>query len=183
MKQSFTSTEVIVFLKEGRNVEVITEYLYDTVKGKIYAFVRKFGGSYQDGQDLIQDTLIAFLRNIREDRLPKESEIIVEPYLLGIAQNLWKTKYKQGLQRDKRQGIFTEGFIEEEKSPIEVMEKEDFWKIIDTLGDVCKLILRAYYQSGYSIEEIAEKYNLGNVNTVKVRKFRCIEKLKTQFQL
>jgi len=70
-----------------------------------------------------------------------------------------------------------------ETSPIDILEKEEFWKILDTLGDVCKLILRAYYQSGYSIEEIAEKYNLGSTNTVKVMKFRCIEKLKTQFQL
>jgi RNA polymerase sigma factor (sigma-70 family) len=183
MKQSFTSTEITVFLREGRNVEIITEYLYDTVKNKIHAFVRKFGGSYQDGQDLIQDSLIALLRNIREDRLPKDSEINVEPYLFGIAQNLWKTRYKQGIQREKRQFFFAEESMNNETSPIDILEKEEFWKILDTLGDVCKLILRAYYQSGYSIEEIAEKYNLGSTNTVKVRKFRCIEKLKTQFQL
>ncbi len=181
MKQSFTSTEVINFLAEGRNIELITKYLYGLVKDKIISYVRKNSGSLQDGQDLIQDVLIAFLKSVRDGKIHQDSAIEIEPFMMGITKNLWNNKLRQDFNRNRRIDIYVRD--NELNTKNDILEVADFWKVIDNLGDVCKQILRAYYQLGYSNEEIANLYELGETNAVKVRKYRCMEKLRKQFHL
>lgn len=183
MKQSFTSTEIVNFLAEGRNIELITKYLYGLVKEKIISYVRKNSGSLQDGQDLIQDVLIAFLKSVRDGKINQDSTIEIEPFLMGITKNLWNNKLRQDFNRNRRVETYARGSELDTENEDDFLEVADFWKVIDNLGDVCKQILRAYYQLGYSNEEIANLYELGETNAVKVRKYRCMEKLRKQFNL
>lgn len=175
MKKSFTDIEVITFLQEGRNVELVTDYLYELISLRIKIYVKRNNGDEDDSNDLIQDVLIGFLRTIRSKNFEKKSDVVLFPYLMGIAKNLWLKKLEQENSRLNREDIFSKNDL---NSQLDTDEKQGLWNLLDNLGEICKNILKAFYYEGYSIEEIAFKYGLGEPNTVKVRKFRCLEKLK-----
>jgi RNA polymerase sigma factor (sigma-70 family) len=177
MKNRFSDSEIVLFLQEGRNIEAVTTFLFDSVKVPITNFVRSNGGNTDDAKDIIQETLIGFLRLARSNNLPED--IVVLNYLLGIGKKIWYKKIRTDNSRIKREN----NYLEELEILNHLDNSINFDEIIINLGEVCRKILKAFYFDDYTYEEIAAMLELGTANSIKVQKHRCLQKLKTVFSL
>ena len=142
-------------------------YIYIVVKNGISINI-----SQEDMEEIISDTFVAFWKNSKYLR----KDLLVKPYLKGIAKNLIKNKY-----RDNNINVSIENY---ENTLVEDFDIDDILEsneknelIIDTLKTLNKneySIFMMYYYEGKNIKEISKKLNLsvGNVKTIlhRVRK-------------
>lgn len=142
-------------------------YIYIVVKNGISINI-----SQEDMEEIISDTFVAFWKNSKYLR----KDLLVKPYLKGIAKNLIKNKY-----RDNNINVSIENYENtlvgdfDMDDILESNEKNEL--IIDTLKTLNKneySIFMMYYYEGKSLKEISKKLNLsvGNVKTIlhRVRK-------------
>ena len=142
-------------------------YIYIVVKNGISINI-----SQEDMEEIISDTFVAFWKNSKYLR----KDLLVKPYLKGIAKNLIKNKY-----RDNNINVSIENY---ENTLVEDFDIDDILEsneknelIIDTLKTLNKneySIFMMYYYEGKNIKEISKELNLsvGNVKTIlhRVRK-------------
>ena len=142
-------------------------YIYIVVKNGISINI-----SQEDMEEIISDTFVAFWKNSKYLR----KDLLVKPYLKGIAKNLIKNKY-----RDNNINVSIENYENtlvgdfDIDDVIENNEKNEV--ILDTLKTLNKneySIFMMYYYEGKNIKEISKELNLsvGNVKTIlhRVRK-------------
>ena len=142
-------------------------YIYIVVKNGISINI-----SQEDMEEIISDTFVAFWKNSKYLR----KDLLVKPYLKGIAKNLIKNKY-----RDNNINVSIENY---ENTLVEDFDIDDILEsneknelIIDTLKTLNKneySTFMMYYYEGKSLKEISKELNLsvGNVKTIlhRVRK-------------
>ncbi len=184
-KQNFEPHEVVEILrrKNHKEVELVTTFLYRLLRPLVISYILKHGGSRDEAKDIFQETILFFFRQVDSFKFEAKSKKEMEAYFLSIAHYRWLKKVESETRRNNREHEF---FKERNAStaylPLEQLEndekRENFAKLLDKLGEPCKCILTAYYSDELSIKEIAEMLNIGNAEAVKVRKFRCLAKLK-----
>ncbi|MFC0182171.1 RNA polymerase sigma factor, sigma-70 family [Pseudarcicella hirudinis] len=185
MNQKFSPNEVIEILNGGTESEVdkVTAYLYRTYKPKVASYIFLQHGTYEEAKDIFQEVIITFLHQVWEKKFKAMSEKEMEGYFKGIAHHKWlKKKEADGRRRRREDTFLNEGHEESNAPPLErLLQKEDkqiAWQIFQKLDEICQKILIAFYVDGYSLEEIALRYELGSAEAVKLRKFRCVRKLR-----
>lgn len=142
-------------------------YIYIVVKNGISINI-----SQEDMEEIISDTFVAFWKNSKYLR----KDLLVKPYLKGIAKNLIKNKYRNNninVSIENYENTLVGEFDIEDI--LESNEKNEL--IIDTLKTLNKneySIFMMYYYEGKNIKEISKELNLsvGNVKTIlhRVRK-------------
>ena len=142
-------------------------YIYIVVKNGISINI-----SQEDMEEIISDTFVAFWKNSKYLR----KDLLVKPYLKGIAKNLIKNKYRNNninVSIENYENTLVEDFDIDDI--LESNEKNEL--IIDTLKTLNKneySIFMMYYYEGKNIKEISKELNLsvGNVKTIlhRVRK-------------
>ncbi|MGV3560277.1 RNA polymerase sigma factor [Larkinella arboricola] len=178
----FTELEIITGLKTGTNVESITVYLYDTYFQSIRNLVWRGGGNKQDSEDLFQDTLIILIEIVADDRYDTEGPASLQTYLYGIAYRLWlKRRQRRGKQESWEQ-MHVDAY-KQVKDDIQRYEDQlTASQLLDQIGEPCKALLYAFYVEDLSLKEIAEQLGKEEA-TIKLRKFRCLQKLKERLNL
>lgn len=142
-------------------------YIYIVVKNGISINI-----SQEDMEEIISDTFVAFWKNSKYLR----KDLLVKPYLKGIAKNLIKNKYRNNninVSIENYENTLVGDFDIDDI--LESNEKNEL--IIDTLKTLNKneySIFMMYYYEGKNIKEISKELNLsvGNVKTIlhRVRK-------------
>ncbi|GAB4025638.1 RNA polymerase sigma factor [Spirosoma koreense] len=180
MPQLLPTETIIANLRQGERVDDITRYLYATYSRSLKGYVRKLGGSPDDAEDVIQEVMIAFLRQAISGHFEQREQIDLGAYLTGIARRKWLKKLESESRRQERQYWFATG-NEGPDTPETIVTEIDYrawaWEHFQQLGETCRQILTAFYQHEQSLESIAAEFGLASVGAVKMRKFRCIQKL------
>ncbi|PLK42433.1 RNA polymerase sigma factor [Emticicia sp. TH156] len=183
MPLKFTDQEIIEGLlsREARIGNLIAEQLYKQNNKAITHMVLKNNGVIEDAEDIFQEVLILFINHVWNGSFTLRNDVRISTYLYSIAFKLWLKKLRKSGKAAIREAEFAAHFLLPETSPegglIELEELEKAYNVFAKLGELCQAILKSYYLDRKSIEEIANLFNLGNVNAVKVRKFRCIKNL------
>ena len=146
-------------------------YLLPGLREAVYRNVLDHGGDRQDAQDVFQETLLLFDRNIREGRFEGKSSL--RTYFVAIAKWRWVTLRRQ-------QGRYTElsplHYDSEVDSPeaetIRREYRELFQEALGQIGDRCRELLKLYQQD-YSMDEIAQRMQYGNADVAKKEAYRC----------
>ena len=134
----------------------------------------------EEAKDAFQQSVVIFYENIIYGKVV-EITIKVKTYLFSIGKN----KIRE-LARQKGRYML---YVEDEKyakSDIYYNDMDDRYEeklkkvesYIVKLGDPCKSILQQYYYHKKNIQEIAENFNFKNINTLKNKKYMCLQKLK-----
>lgn len=177
----YTAQEMVEKLRSGTEVEAVTAQLYGQYQRSIREQARKRGIRPDDINDLVQEVMIAFLRNVRAGRFEPRSEGSLSRYLSEIARNLTFKNYRGEDRRDRREEEYQHTQLPP-PTPEDLMMERDYieqsWEIFRRLCTVCQRILTAYYRDEMPMAEIARVHDLGTADAVKVRKFRCIKELK-----
>ncbi len=154
-------------------------YFNPEIKTWVKSYIQTHGGQEADADDVFQDSIIVFDRNIREGKFLGKSSL--KTYLLSIVKWTWL-----GYQR--KRGVTVElqpdaNYELEDSFQDEIIANERSSLIeaaIDHLDKRCQELLR-HYKLDYSMKEIAAKMGFSNPEMAKKQAYRCREKLRKYF--
>lgn len=185
MSQTFNVHEILRIINHGDNRELdqVVTYLYRNFRAKVASQVFMERGTYEDGKDIFEETLITFLENCRTGTFTARSHRELEVYIKKIAHNKWLKHCESKNRRIEREQKYTKlSDGKDASTPLAIMvddeDKNKAITIFKKLDEICQKILIAFYIDGLSLDEIAQKYELGTAEAVKLRKFRCVKKLR-----
>ncbi len=142
--------------------------------------VLKEGGSEEDAKDAFQESVWVLYQNCQKPDFQLSASI--RTYLSAVSLNQWRKK-----KRDTKKEITKDSFLEstdqhggfteemrEQEAEMEILAE----KILDSLGEPCAKVLKAYYYLKFSMREIAENLGYSSENSAKTQKYKCLERAK-----
>jgi RNA polymerase sigma factor (sigma-70 family) len=154
-------------------------YSNPEVRSWVHSYIQSHGGQESDADDVFQDAIIVFDRNIREGKFQGKSSL--KTYLLAIVKWTWlghqrKKGFTIELQPEANYELedsFDDDFMSKERSTL-------IEAAIDHLDQRCQELLR-HYKLDYSMKEIASMMSFSNPDMAKKQAYRCREKLRNYF--
>jgi len=167
------NTKLIELIRAGNNQLALKE-LY-TAFPSVCHFIKMHGGNEDEARDVFQESLFIFYRNVQKSDFQLTASL--NTYLFSICKYIWKDELK------KKNRLVS---YEVKDAPVDTIddyqefENKVAWldKVIQSLGAKCIEILQLFYYQKLSMEQIAQKLDYKNVDTVKTQKYKCIERAK-----
>lgn len=144
-------------------------------------FIRNHGGNTEDAEDVFQEALIIFCRNVHR----ADFVLTVKPstYLFSVCKYLWKDVLKKR-SRTFNVTITSELELREEETLEHLLQQEEkakqAEKALSALGERCWQIIRAFYFEHLSMQSIAERMGFQSEKIAKNQKYKCLEKAREQ---
>ncbi|MEA5139909.1 RNA polymerase sigma factor [Arcicella rigui] len=190
MKKYYEPSEVTTILRgaDKFQIELVTTYLYRTFRPIVKSYIKRQGGDDDVAKDIFQEVILFFSRQVNTLKFEAKSQKEMESYFIKVAHYKWLKKKETDTRRIKREGeyLFENDSSADMSLPSNHIETDELSKenmdAIEKLGERCKCILLAYYVENLSIKEISDMFDFGNPESVKVKKHRCIQKLKEQMK-
>ena len=179
MEQTYTEDQqLITKIKEGNEAGLVEVY-----QRYRPSFVQWAQGSYKVDEDtaadVFQDAVVCLYRNIVKGKLESLTSSL-KTYLFAIGKNILRKKLQTQVALDSDDLWIVENLQAEPIDHFAENDRQRFVaRLMDTLGEPCKSILRYYYFKGFSMESIARAMDYKNENVVKTQKLRCLTTLKS----
>lgn len=148
---------------------------------------KTFNLSQEECEDIYQDSILIFRKNIVSEKLV-ELNSSIKTYLFAVARNIALKRIQTSARH------ISENLIgkEKEQNPHfaepadEIIARDEQQQLISNminkLNEPNRSILKMYYYQNLSMKEIAEKLNYKNDKVVKAQKVRCMKTLKKMVQ-
>lgn len=175
-------------LLEGlaKNDRIAIETIYKQHYNMVQSLILSNSGYPDDARDIFQEAMIVLYEKVKSGSFELNCQL--KTYLYSVCRRLWLKRLTQ-LQR-----ISPEVESLEETVPVEdeldrheqlntdflVMEQS-----LNSLGEPCKSLLKAYYLEKKNMVEIAGDFGYTNADNAKNQKYKCLMRLKkifTQFK-
>lgn len=168
----------LLFLLKTAQPQTALNHLYDEFP-TIRNLVLREGGTEEDAKDAFQESVWVLYQNCQKPDFQLSASI--KTYLSAVSLNQWRKK-----KRDTKKEITKDSFPEsadqhglvqetiEQEAEMELLAE----KILDSLGESCSKILKAYYYLKFSMREIAENLGYSSENSAKTQKYKCLERAK-----
>ena len=177
----WTDRSLIGAIKQpGRVAEDAIKQLYRDHYGLLEQYVLQNQGSRSDAEDIFQETMVAFIRQVEEGKFRGESSI--KTFLYALNRNIWLNELKKRGRSQSREERFAageekmqlaiDGILEQQEHNMELMRS------IQNLGDSCKKILLLFYYEQRPIREILSVVSYQNEQVVRNKKMKCLKKLE-----
>ena len=178
-----TDELLIECIKSGnsrkRNWAFYQFYCDEKIKGWAHNYIKNQGGKIEDMEDVFQEAIIIFDRNIREDRF--EGASTLKTYFTSILKWGWLSYRRKQKPLSELKVEHMNGSVASiEAQFLEVERKELIDLAIARLGEHCQKLLRLY-KLDYSMKEIKEQLGISSSNLAKKQAFNCRKKLKKVF--
>ena len=173
--------KIIAAIRNNEDDKVLNE-LYRVVKPKVTAYIKNNSGSNEEADDIFQDAVLVFYRQVKLNRYKDENEI--GAFIYAVSRNLWINKAK----RDKRSSSLndsTSEFSDHKDILQEIITEErtsTIQQLIKALGENCEQILSLSYYQKIPLKEIAQKLGYANEGAVKTRNYKCKQRLMKLMQ-
>lgn len=154
---------------------------YEKVYRDNFSFIKNLiclnSGRQDQVADILQEAIIVLYRKLQEPDFVLTCR--VSTFIFAVCRNKW-LKYLRN--RKKTSELFEPRRFEPpaEELPDEeaTRQSRQLQEAFDRLDAKCQQILIKYYFYAHSLSEITQALGFPNVNAVKVKKCRCIQKLK-----
>jgi RNA polymerase sigma factor (sigma-70 family) len=171
-----TDQEIISKIREGNEHRALVKlYAYQS---RVVTLVGKYGGSKADAQDVFQDALLILCKKVKEETFQLTAKL--DTYLYGVCLNIWRNEL-----REKGKTAFSmpeEHQVYDETDWDAIFEKERKLKNVEAvllkLGEPCLKLLKLFYYESMRIKEIVKAMGYKTENSVKVQKYKCLERAK-----
>jgi len=167
-----SDTQLLEGLKAGAAAAL--DYVYDTYFNLVFSIVKTNSGQLEDAEDLMQETLVALIKNIRKPNFKLTSKFSY--YLRQIAFNKWMMELRRRKKEAQLVVITAETSLEQKKE--EELRYEIVIKELEQLNEPCKTIILET-KKGTNQKEIARITGLSHGN-VRVKIKPCMNKLKAR---
>lgn len=167
--------EILEAIRQGEDSRVF-EQLYQHTYGKIKGFVRKSGGSNDDAQDLFQDAVMIFYRQVSLGKYNHQTEI--DGYIFTVARNAWYTKMRRKKPQEDINDVQVQEDANTPESIIDHKERDNVvMALFETLGERCKdlLVNTIYYDM--SLKELVENMGFSTIDAAKTKNYKCKQRL------
>lgn len=155
----------------------------------IYCFCLQLTKNKSEAEDLFQDAFLKALqlshRLDTDDTKDKEASRRNRNFVMGIAANLWKNRYRVAQRRRKL--VSQCSYEEQETEPRAMVDLEEeiikkeairhMRRVAAQLDEKYQIVISMYYTAQMSIEEMAEVLHIPK-GTVKSRLHHARKKLK-----
>lgn len=175
----YTDVELITAISAGTDLNNAIQFIYRQHAEAISSFIRHYGGSEQDGDDIFQETVVAFIDVVRKGKFRMESN--VRTFLTSIAKNCWFNELKKRDRSDHRHRQFELG---REQNEPDIAQHINDWErkkqlrdLVGQLGDPCRKILMLFYYENLSMKEIVDHLPYENEQVVRNKKYKCLQQL------
>lgn len=176
-----TNQQLLENLRAGKE-EFLIQIYRDHRTPFIQWAQRHFSVSSSDAEDVFQNVMIIFYRNLQSGKL-MELTASLRTYLFAIGKRLLLNKL-----RSKRQDI------DLEEVNVKDLDLTIYHQIESThqqtliaqamakLGAACQKLLRLFFFKNYTSEAVAYRMDLSNSDSARSRKLQCIKQLRKIFQ-
>ena len=178
-----------------QNIE-LNRFIADE-KNKVLAYLRKsFSVLDDDLSDIYQESSVALFVNIRDGKLTNLTSSLSTYFLrICINQTLkFLTKRnkevpmfddsrltnKDSFQPDKIDELYKLCTENEEDEKVSRSEKI-VQSIVESMPETCKNVFRGYYWDNLTTETIADMFGFANDNSVKTKKYKCLQTFRSKY--
>ena len=176
---NYTDVQLIAAISAGTDLNRAIQFIYRQHAEAISSFIRHYGGSEQDADDIFQEAVVAFIDIVRKGKFRMESNI--RTFLASIAKHCWFNELKKRDRADQRNRKFELGRDQNEPDVAEYIglleRKKQLRDIVDSLGEACRKILLLFYYENLSMKEIAGHLPYENEQVVRNKKYKCLQQL------
>lgn len=146
--------------------------LYKKAFPAVAKYVSKKGGDFDQAKDIFQDALVIYYEKTIAG--PISANVNEQAYLMGIAKNLWAQKFRENI---KQMAIADDAPNLTEEGDLQLCSTK-LVAYLETAGQKCMDILRAFYYDNLPAEEIARLFGYSGVRSATVQKYKCMEKVR-----
>lgn len=171
----YTDQDIIRAIKEGKDDKVLS-LLYKDVLPKVKNYIMRNSGNEDEVNDIFQDAVLAFYRQVKLNRFKEENEIA--GFIFSVSRNLWINYIKKS-----RKSINIESQNEPDTGDnhldliITEERKNLVDKVLNEIGDRCREILLLSVYQKLSMKEICQKMGFTSENSAKTQNYKCKQKL------
>lgn len=184
-KTPIEDAELFAAIKQGRH-ELLDELYVRHREAFLNYAQRQLYATEDDAADCFQDAVIAFYKNIVSGRLV-ELTCGIRTYLFAIGKRL---VYRKNQLRHREMPSDPDAGIGLGNDPAGELDmsllnrfEDDHRKALlagalAKMGDTCRELLTLFYYHRYPIESIQNSLNLSSPGATRIKKMRCLDKLK-----
>jgi RNA polymerase sigma factor (sigma-70 family) len=165
-------------LNNKKAIETIYKQHYNMVQ----ALILNNSGYPDDARDIFQEAMIVLYEKVKSGSFELNCQL--KTYLYSVCRRLWLKRLGQ-MQRSfsEVENLQDTVPVEEEldrheqrNRDFQVMEQS-----LNSLGEPCRSLLKAYYLEMKSMVEIACEFGYTNADNAKNQKYKCLMRLKKIF--
>lgn len=195
-----TDSQIILGIKT--NNSLIWSYICRNLKSPFIATLKRFAPlsslTFDDWEDIFQESCVTLMENIKKDKFEERSESNLFSYFVEIGKRTMKsdvrkkTKHHPKPKEDEESPhiiqLWSGASLKLKGEDGEVMElsteekqkqQNNFLdRVFDSIPDGCKQLLKKFYWDHKPMDEIASILHLGNANSAKTKKNRCMNQFK-----
>lgn len=180
----YSDEELLEAIESGKDINPAIMYLYEQHSESISSFIASKGGSRQDGEDIFQETVVAFIKIVKNGSYRKEASI--RTFLISVSKNIWYNEIKKRQSTGNREKVFENSreTIEDDISHhiADLEMKKNFRTLLDRMGEPCKKLLLLFYYENLSMKELLEHLPYENEQVIRNKKYKCLKQLTTLVQ-
>ena len=195
-----TDSQIIHGIQD--NNPIVWRYISRNLKSPFFATLKKFSVSAtftsDEWDDIFQDTCIVLMEKIKAGKFESKEGSGLFSYFVEIGKNtMWSASRKKAkhhpvikveeegphiirLWPGKSANQVGEAAAAQEVTAEEKQTQQDEFldRVFDSLPDSCKMLLKKFYWEHKPMDEIASILHLGNANSAKTKKNRCMNQFK-----
>lgn len=179
--QKFTDDELVSYLKQPTKIDTAIRMIYKEYYGLLESYVVKNKGSKEDAADAIQETIVAFIDIVEQDKYRGDAS--VKSFLFSITRNIWLSELRKRNSAENRNQIFEKAKDQvEEQTMQQLIRRENHTAIqqmLDKLGDKCKqLLMLVYYENLAMSDIVLQMPDYQNEQVLRNKKYKCMKQLE-----
>lgn len=186
MRKMITDSDIVLGIVN--NDPKVWRYIYREMKNGFMAMLKKLPSCEflddNDLEDLFQDTCIALMTNVKQEKYTTMANVSLLVYMVEIGK---RTAFNMLRKRNHFTNELTMELISlyypECTDEISTEEKQlEENRLIDkafrSISEQCKQIFKKFYWDKKDMDEIASMMGFRDANSAKVQKSKCLKKFK-----
>jgi RNA polymerase sigma factor, sigma-70 family len=143
---------------------------------------RKYDVNTDEAKDIFQSSIIILYDNVISCKLTHLA-VPIKAYIRGIAKNRALKYHRDHISKYQ---LVDQSVLIDKESDQPIYEKEDdmtqqLTHMMASLGEKCRELLTLFYYRKRKMKEIALIMGYANIDTVKSKKYQCLQQLKSRF--
>jgi RNA polymerase sigma factor (sigma-70 family) len=178
--RNFPDSEIVSRVRSGEQMDDVIRGLYRRDFSSLSWYVMNNSGTRQDAEDTFQETIMAFIDAVQNDKFRGDSSI--KTFLFSMNRFIWLNELKK-----RGRALAREEKFEKEQDKIQpdvghwIDEREgraELIRLVDELGESCRTILLLFYYENRPMREIVAATNYENEQVVRNKKYKCLKQLE-----
>jgi RNA polymerase sigma factor (sigma-70 family) len=151
--------------------------LYDDNRRPIVSHVTRNGGTTDEAEDVLQESVVIVWEKIRSGNLELTARL--STFTFAVARRIWLRRLAQ---RRREPSVETDPDGLADDAMVELPEVDDRIEAMrrgfDRLGEPCRTLLLLFYWEQLSMTDVAAHLGFASADVAKAKKYQCKEQLR-----